>query len=322
MEAYRRLTSGLSRPTAHFARADPIRELGFVEEVEALRDFLFEWISRADAEIRPFLKWQFDAGSKYFRPLTVFSAYVASHDRRPTADVIARAGVVEMLHNMALIVDDILDHSESRRGKPTLHTRFGELPGLMTAGIVTAEAFDLVRDQPYVIERLSELVRRLGIAECLQWRLRRQPAGLEDWRRIAREDTGTMFEICACIGSGDDRLRRFGQLLGILYHGADDVSDVLGSVALGGGGDEDLRDGILTLPMSIAIHDPAIAAAFRRGSPEDVSKLASAVRAVLPAAAAELDRIAAEAADEAMQSTPYPALLNRLIQHTRALAGR
>ena len=39
-----------------------------------------------------------------------------------------------------------------------------------------------------------------GAAECLQWRLRRQPLGLEDWRAIAGEDTGSMFEICAALG--------------------------------------------------------------------------------------------------------------------------
>lgn len=322
MEAYRRLTSGLSRPAVHFARNDPIRELGFADEIEALRDFLFEWIARSNPEIRPYLQWQFDAGSKYFRPLTTFAVYQAVHDRRPPRDVIVRAGVVEMLHNMSLIVDDILDQSDTRRGKATLHRQFGPLPGLMTAGIVVAEAFDMVRSQPYIIGRLAELVRRLGIAECMQWRMRRQPAGVADWRRIAREDTGTMFEICACVGTGDDRLRHFGQLLGMLYHGCDDVSDVIGSLALGGGGDEDMRDGILTLPMSIAIYDPAIEAAFRRGSPEDLAKLASAVRTVLPAASAELDRLAGEAAAEAGRNAAYPAVLEKLINYTRGLAGQ
>lgn len=87
-----------------------------------------------------------------------------------------------------------------------------------------------------------------------------QPLGIEDWRQIASEDTGSMFEICACLGGGDERLRRFGQLLGLLYHGCDDVADVKGLEALGGGGDDDICDGILTLPASIAIRDPHVSA--------------------------------------------------------------
>ena len=62
-----------------------------------------------------------------------------------------------------------------------------------------------------------------------------------------------MFEVCACLGARTDGLRRFGQLLGLLYHGCDDVADVRGVQTLGGGGEEDFRDGILTLRAALAI---------------------------------------------------------------------
>ena len=74
--------------------------------------------------------------------------------------------------------------------------------------------------------------------------------------------------------------------------------------------------------MSIAIQNPAILAAFTRGAPQDLSLLSGAVRMVLPAAAAELDRIAAEAKREAARACPYTKILNALIDHTRGLAGQ
>ena len=37
-----------------------------------------------------------------------------------------------------------------------------------------------------------------------------------------------MFEICACPGDRPGGLRRFGGLLGMVYHGCDDVGDVRG----------------------------------------------------------------------------------------------
>ena len=322
MDAYRRLTSGQSRPAAGRSLLDPIRDLGFEQEVQALRDFLYEWVQRSDAEIRPFLEWQFGEGSKYFRPLTTFAVYMAKYGTRPTRECIIAAAVVEMMHNMSLVVDDILDESEFRRSKRTLHAQFGPLPGLMTSGIIVADAFDIARNNPYLVASLAELVRRLGVAECRQWRTRRRPANIKDWYQIAGEDTGTMFEICACVALGNEEMRRFGRLLGTLYHGCDDVSDVLGSAALGGGGVEDMRDGILTLPMSIAIQNPATLAAFVRGAPQDLTLLSNAVRMVLPAATAELDRIASEARAEAARICPYTQGLNALIDHTRGLAGQ
>src|SRR5438874_2136243 len=84
----------------------------------------------------------------------------------------------------------------------------------------------------------AELMKRLGVAECMQWRLRRRVCGVETWRDIAGEDTGSMFETCARVGDSSGKLARFGYLLGILYHGCDDVGDVRGLAALGGGGEE------------------------------------------------------------------------------------
>ena len=71
-----------------------------------------------------------------------------------------------------------------------------------------------------------------------------------------------MFEICAVLGARSQRLRQYGHLLGVLYHGCDDVGDQRGLEALGGGGEEDIRDGILTLPAALAIRDPEIRELF------------------------------------------------------------
>ena len=105
-----------------------------------------------------------------------------------------------------------------------------------------------------------------------------------------------MFEVCACLGERSGRLRRFGGLLGLLYHGCDDVGDIRGATALGGGGEEDLRDGILTLPAALAIRDPIVAAIFCKREPEpiDCSALATTFAAHLPEAEACLDQIAEE----------------------------
>jgi geranylgeranyl pyrophosphate synthase len=227
-----------------------------------------------------------------------------------------------MLHNMSLIIDDILDESRQRRGKPTLHYRFGNLPALMTAGYIVADGYRMVGNDPHDIRLFSELLTRLAAAECLQWRLRRQPLHVEDWRRIAGEDTGSMFEVCACVGTRTEELRRFGHLLGVLYHGCDDVGDVRGGRALGGGGEEDLRDGILTLPAALAIRDPAVAAVFQEPKPsaEQLGVMAMACQARLPEADGYLDAIASEAREEARLFAANPAPLIALVAHTRQLA--
>jgi geranylgeranyl pyrophosphate synthase len=317
-----------------------IESLGLGAAMARLRQTIVDWKASAEPEMRGFLDWQFEAGSKYFRPLTLFSCHRAASatpDAPLTRGLVHAALAVEMFHNMTLIVDDIVDKSSERRGKPTMHARFGELQALMCSGWITADGFDIVTDprayddgefSPALVRLnvrlLAELVKRLGAAEVMQWRLRRQPLGVEDWRRIAGEDTGSMFEVCACLGTRSEALRRYGALLGTLYHGCDDVGDVRGAIALGGGGVEDLRDGILTLPAALAIRDPAVRALFCKPEPSDAELvlLAEANAAQLPAAEQMLDGIAAEAVAQARRHARHPAPLLALVEFTRQLSGQ
>jgi geranylgeranyl pyrophosphate synthase len=294
---------------------------GFDRELGALKDFLRRWADNGHREVQPLLDWQFLGRSKYFRPVTLFACHVATIDEPISEAIIRAAAAIEMVHNVSLIVDDILDRSRYRRGVLTLHCRFGLLPALMTSGYITADAFEIVDWNPFAVRRLSELFRRLAVAETMQWRLRRQPLGVEDWRIIAGEDTGSMFEACACLGTGDERLRQFGRLLGMLYHGCDDVGDVKGAVALGGGGEEDLRDGILTLPAAIAIQDTETALIFRNPTDDGLKVLLRRMEESLPAAERYLDMIAAEAESEALRVAKRPDVLIALVRNTRKLSS-
>lgn len=298
--------------------------LGFEAEIDRLRADLTAWLRNADQEVRDPLRWQFGSGSKYFRPLTIFTCYTGLYEGPVPSEVVRAAVVIELVHNVSLVVDDILDRSEQRRGRETLHRRFGELPALMASGYIVADAYRQLCDEPWSIKLISELLSRLGVAECLQWRLRRQPLGVKDWRRIAAEDTGSMFEVCACLGTRTEELRRFGHLLGVLYHGCDDVGDVRGGAALGGGGAEDLHDGILTLPAALAIQDPAIAAIFVDPSPSKAGlrAMARAFQGRLPEAERYLDSIAEEARAEARATAANHGPLVALVDHTRRLSSR
>lgn len=315
--------SGLDRVTAGI-----VQDLGFVEEMGRVRSFLDNWIERVGPDLQPLLKWQFVEGSKYFRPLTIFGCYRAMFGQDRGGEIpdrlIRSAAVLEMMHNMTLIVDDILDLSDERRGIPSLHAKFGNLPALMASGFIVAEGFDMSADDPHDIRLFADLVKRLGVAECAQWRLRRQPLGVADWEEIAGEDTGSMFETCACLATRDDSLRRFGRLIGMLYHGCDDVGDVKGLEGLGGGGEEDLRDGILTLPASLAIQDRAICDMFckEHPSPEELEQIKHAMIAQLPAADAHLDSLAKDAKWQAQTKTADPKVLEELVDYTRELSRR
>ena len=294
--------------------------LGLTSDIAQLKRIIDSWIEDSNTEVREIVRRQLSAKAKYFRPVTIFACHRAMFKKEPSQSLFRSAAALELLHNVSLIIDDILDRSRFRRGALSLHCRYGFLPALMTAGYIHSGALKMVHKDDYSIRSLTELMQRLGVAECLQWRLRRQPLGVEDWRQIAGEDTGVMFEICARLGTRDDSLRNFGYLLGTLYHGCDDVADVRGCAALGGGKKEDVIDGILTLPAAIATRDLNTALLFRNASLENASEITDQLMLALPEAENYLDKIAAEAEREALANARFPERLIALIQHTRALS--
>jgi hypothetical protein len=110
----------------------------------------------------------------------------------------------------------------------------------------------------------------------------------------------------------------------VLYHGCDDVGDQRGLEALGGGGEEDIRDGILTLPAALAIRDPEIRALFGvdDDDPDRLARLAAACRSQLDDAEKTLDRIADSAREEAVRFAAAPEALLALVDEVRQLSQR
>ena len=88
-----------------------ISHLRLEHEMSLLRERIDSWITHASEEMREALRWQFDSGSKFFRPLTIFSCHRAVSREPISAALVKSALVLEMFHNVSLIIDDIVDKS-------------------------------------------------------------------------------------------------------------------------------------------------------------------------------------------------------------------
>lgn len=89
-----------------------------------LEKFLTEKKEKAvlpQAERLPEILAEFLTGGKLIRPLLTVTGWVAAGGERDSEQVVQVAASLEMFHAFALIHDDIMDHSELRRGRPTAH---------------------------------------------------------------------------------------------------------------------------------------------------------------------------------------------------------
>jgi geranylgeranyl pyrophosphate synthase len=148
------------------------------------------------------------------------------------------AVVVEMIHNTSLILDDVIDASDMRRGRKTINSRWGNNMALIACDAMLALAIreavktDL-RLTSSIIESASGSLLQLAEGEALE--LVRKDCSVADYFRIAECKTASLFrtaaEAGAMAGGGGDAeiaaLRRYGNSLGIAFQIRDDVLDFL-----------------------------------------------------------------------------------------------
>lgn len=118
------LSAFLDRKQRHAARQNPL----LAETVECVRDFIFR-------------------GGKRIRPFLCVLGWRAAGGVGMPGPVVRVAAAQEMFHTFALIHDDIIDHSDIRRGKPTVHRfladRYADRPSSQRLG---ADAAVIVGD--------------------------------------------------------------------------------------------------------------------------------------------------------------------------------
>jgi geranylgeranyl diphosphate synthase type I len=71
-------------------------------------------------------------GGKRLRPAFAYWGWRAVASGDPDPDVLLLFSALELLHACALVHDDVIDDSSTRRGKPTAHVRFWGSPPPLT----------------------------------------------------------------------------------------------------------------------------------------------------------------------------------------------
>ncbi len=148
------------------------------------------------------------------------------------------AVVVEMVHNTSLILDDVIDASDLRRGRKTINARWGNNMALIACDAMLALAIrEAVRTDikltSAIIESASGSLLKLAEGEALE--LVRRDCSLGDYFHIAECKTASLFrtaaEAGALAGGGSEEemaaLRNYGLCLGIAFQIRDDVLDFL-----------------------------------------------------------------------------------------------
>lgn len=212
------------------------------------------------------------AGGKRLRPRVVLYAYAAAGGQEMSSAVPV-AVAVELLHTASLVHDDINDHSDMRRGQPSVNAELGTSLALLMGDYIFVKFLNLMADFDHRLMRvLARSCIEIVEGETLQMlRLGDLTMDEKSYLTIIAQKTGALFAACAESGgllagapqTQVEALRHYGLNLGIAFQVRDDTLDLIGnSEVLGKPVASDLAQGKMSLATIYAarISDEARAA--------------------------------------------------------------
>ena len=265
------------------------------------------------------------AGGKRLRPLMCILGWHAAGGYTPASGTVIRvAAALEMFHAFALVHDDIMDDSDTRRGQPTVHRalslqyaarrpqsaaeRLGTSAAIVVGDFALAWSDELIHTAEVPRTRRTSLLAALHamrdevlLGQLLDLTATGQPsADLDRALAIAHFKTAKYtierpLHICAILAGADgallDTLTAYALPLGEAFQLRDDLLGVFGDPARTGKSRlDDLREGKHTALIAHALRDavPAHASTLRRlvGRADLTEADAARIRAILTATGA------------------------------------
>ncbi len=213
-------------------------------------------------------------GGKRLRPLCVV---LASRVGSPQASAVRDIAVAaELVHNATLLHDDVVDHADRRRGRPTARVELGNAASIFAGDYLLIEALHRVQRAavPGVMEGLLETIAEMIRAESLQLENRGSLDASEDlYFEVARGKSAALFSWALGAGalSGGAStelcraLRAYGESIGVAFQLIDDLLDLVGHHSNTGKTlFSDLSEGKITYPLIVALdREPALADTIR-----------------------------------------------------------
>ena len=185
-------------------------------------------------------------GGKRLRPLLVLAACEAVNGHMPNALRVACA--VELIHAYSLVHDDMpcMDNDVLRRGKPTVHVKFGQAQALLAGDALQALAFEILtpEDQSMAPERQAALCRMLARAagfggmaggQAIDLASVGKPLNSGQLHDMHRLKTGALLQASVMMGAtcgsptlaAQAALADYGAAIGLAFQVVDDVLDVI-----------------------------------------------------------------------------------------------
>jgi octaprenyl-diphosphate synthase len=204
-------------------------------------------------------------GGKRLRPALLLLAARFCGYRGDSA--IRLGAVVEMIHSATLIHDDVIDGADTRRGRPSANSCWGNHMSVLAGDWLYMQSFRMALAERnfQILDILIELTQSMVEGELMQLtKLGRIDLTEQDAMDLSYRKTACLFSGCTQLGAvlaeqsstGERAMVEYGRCAGLAFQLVDDLLDFTASPAkLGKPVLSDLKEGKVTLPLIYAMEN-------------------------------------------------------------------
>lgn len=234
-------------------------------KLEKVNQILNENINTHNPQVTQALKNLALAGGKFLRPafFLIFAGFNQTDDEKMPAI----AAAIESLHLATLVHDDLIDHSDLRRGQRTISSQFGTEVAVYAGDYLFVVSFKLLAGYAKDLRSIqanSKFMGNILSGELDQYTQHYNfEMTIDDYLTQINGKTAELFALSAFLGayeSGSSRLfakkaEKIGMNIGMAFQILDDIldytksSDQIGKPSL-----EDVRQGVYSAPLIFAMN--------------------------------------------------------------------
>ncbi|MCB1160563.1 MAG: polyprenyl synthetase family protein [Leptospiraceae bacterium] len=179
-------------------------------------------------------KYVVSSGGKRIRPIThYYFTRLLGYEGEEWLDV---GAIAELIHSASLLHDDVVDKSDTRRGKPTVGKLYGNKVAILSGDYLLASGIEHLNSlqKPALMDSFTRVIRYLAVGELIQMQWERNPKITPAiYEQIIYGKTASLFgAVCETAGilanssqKTIEDLRKFGDSMGRLFQVRDDYID-------------------------------------------------------------------------------------------------